>query len=49
MNNADVILEKLSNVMTSDAIILNQCESWFNLVEDIVKEKLPTINYIDLR
>jgi len=48
VNNADVILETKNFVITSDAIILNKCESWINLAYDIVSEKLPTLKYIDL-
>jgi hypothetical protein len=46
--NADIILETKSYVVTSDAIILNKCESWINLAYDIVSEKLPKLKYIDL-
>lgn len=45
--NADVILNKLDYVVTSDGIILNTCESWINLVYEIVEEELPNTSYID--
>ncbi|WP_271810172.1 DUF434 domain-containing protein [Clostridium beijerinckii] len=45
--NADVILNKLDHVVTSDGIILNTCESWINLAYEIVDEKLPNTSYID--
>lgn len=45
--NADVILEKLENVVTSDGIILNKCKSWFNTCYNIIKN-LPSQNIIDL-
>lgn len=48
VNNADVILEKLDNVITGDAIILNQCQSWYNLVAEIIKEKFQEIECVDL-
>lgn len=48
VNNADVILETKSCVITSDAIILNKCESWINLAYDIVSEKLSKLKCIDL-
>lgn len=48
VNNADVILETKSCVITSDAIILNKCESWINLAYDIICEKLPKLKHIDL-
>ncbi|MDF2541779.1 MAG: hypothetical protein K0S47_1497 [Herbinix sp.] len=49
VNNADVILEKLSNIVTSDAIILNRCISWINLAAEIIDERLPEVPFIDLR
>lgn len=36
INDVDRVLEKLSCVISSDAIILNKCESWLNLVSSIV-------------
>lgn len=48
VNNADVILQNMDNVITSDAIILNQCQSWFNLTEAIIAEKFPKLMVIDL-
>ena len=45
--NADVILNKLDHVVTSDGIILNTCESWINLAYEIVEEELPNTSYID--
>lgn len=48
VNNADVILERSRNVITSDAIILNKCESWYNLVANILQDKFPDIRSIDL-
>lgn len=46
VDNADVLLEKLECVVTSDAIILDKCKSWFNLIFQILQEKLPQISYI---
>lgn len=48
VRNADTILETKNNVVTSDAIILNKCESWINLAYEILSEKLPKLKYIDL-
>jgi hypothetical protein len=48
VNNADVILEKLSNVITGDAIILDKCKSWYNLTGDIIREKFPNLEPVDL-
>ncbi|WP_160687029.1 DUF434 domain-containing protein [Clostridium sp. C2-6-12] len=48
VSNPDVILETKGYVITSDAIILNKCESWINLAYDIIQEKLPQFKHIDL-
>lgn len=47
-DNPDVILEQLGPVITSDAIILNRCVSWYNLVPEILSEKLPDVRIIEL-
>ena len=39
-NEVDRILSKSDFVITSDAIILNQCHSWVNALEDLV-HKIP--------
>jgi hypothetical protein len=46
--NADVLLEKSEQVITSDAIILNKCSSWINLTTEIIKENLTDVKLIDL-
>jgi hypothetical protein len=48
VHNADIILEKLDNVITSDAIILNKCISWFNLTAQLLQEELPGLKIVDL-
>jgi Uncharacterized conserved protein len=48
VNNPDVILETKDYIITSDAIILNKCESWINLAYDIIQVKLPELKCIDL-
>jgi hypothetical protein len=48
INNADVILESLDNVITSDAIILNKCRSWFNLTAQLADSGFIELDYIDL-
>lgn len=48
VNNVDLILESSHQVITSDAIILNKCNSWYNLTADILAETLPDIPIIDL-
>lgn len=48
VNNADVFLENMEYVISSDAIILNKCISWINLAADIIHEKIPQANCIYL-
>lgn len=48
VDNADVILEKKDNVITSDAIILNKCISWVNLVPAIIHKKIKDTKVINL-
>lgn len=38
INDVDVTLEKLENVVTSDAIILDKCRSWVNLNAKLIEE-----------
>ncbi len=49
INNVDAILEKLDNVITSDAIILDKCVSWINLSSKIIGEIDRDYPYIDFR
>lgn len=48
VNNADVILEKLNNVVTSDATILDKCSSYFNLSKKIIDEYIKDAMIISL-
>lgn len=47
INHVDAVLEKSAHVITSDAIILDKCESWYNLTRRIIEEE-ETYHYIDL-
>lgn len=47
INNVDAVLEKLDNVITSDAIILDKCVSWVNLNANIIGEMNKDYPYID--
>ena len=38
VNNADVIFEKLDNVVSSDAVIIDKCISYFNLSREIIEK-----------
>lgn len=40
INNVDSTLEKLDNVITSDAIILDKCKSWINLNKEIIEKDI---------
>ncbi len=47
INNVDAVLEKLDNVITSDAIILDKCASWINLNARIIEGINMDYPYID--
>lgn len=47
INNVDGTLEKLENVITSDAIILDRCRSWINLNRRIIEGNIDRYSYID--
>ena len=49
VNNADVILENLDRVVTSDAAILDKCISYFDLSTYIIEKYINEANIIDLR
>jgi hypothetical protein len=46
IKEVDSTLSKLGNVITADAIILNNCKSWFNLMHKIVDESYNIISVI---
>lgn len=48
INNVDSVLSSLDYVVTSDAIILDKCISWINMVERIIKAEKGEYSYIDL-
>lgn len=47
IHNVDTVLEKLDNVVTSDAIILDKCISWFNLNKRIIENDIGKCLNID--
>lgn len=47
VNNADVILEKLDFVVTSDSAILDKCINYFNLSKAIICKYLNNITLIN--
>ena len=47
INNVDSVLEKLDNVITSDAIILDKCKSSLNLNKEIIESTMTNSWYVD--
>lgn len=47
IHNVDGMLEKLDNVITSDAIIMDKCISWMNLNKRIIEESIGKYPYVD--
>ena len=47
-NKVDAILKDKAYVVTSDAIILNECVSWINLAESIITGNIGSVKCIDL-
>lgn len=48
VNNADIVLEKLDYVVTSDATILDKCNSFVNLSKNIIYDYINEANLIFL-
>lgn len=48
INNVDALLKNKPFVITSDAIILNECISWINLTELIISKSIGNVKYVDL-
>lgn len=48
VNNPDIILEKLDRVISSDAIIIDKCISYFNMTKSIIEEYIQDANIINL-
>lgn len=46
--NADVMLHDKRNVITSDAIILNECQSWLNCAAEIIDSNIKNAPVINL-
>lgn len=47
IDNVDSVLKSKENVVSSDAIILDNCISWINLNMHIIQEKISNDNCID--
>jgi hypothetical protein len=48
ISHVDSLLEQSENVITSDAIILNKCGSWYNLGAQLINQRLLLKGIIDL-
>lgn len=48
VNSPDKQLEQCEDVISQDAIILNKCKSWYNFVAEIIHEKIPSADYVEL-
>ena len=48
VNNADVILENLDRVVSTDAVIIDKCKSYFNLASEIIRDYIKDVNIVDL-
>ena len=48
VNNADVILEKLDRVVSSDSVIIDKCISYFNLNKSIINQYIKSAELINL-
>ncbi|MCR1847993.1 MAG: DUF434 domain-containing protein [Paraclostridium sordellii] len=48
VNNPDIILEKLDRVISSDAIIIDKCISYFNMTKSIIEEYIQDANIVNL-
>ena len=48
VNNADIILEKLDRVVSSDSVIIDKCISYFNLNKSIINQYIKSAELIDL-
>lgn len=46
--NADVVLEKLDRVVSSDAVIVDKCISYFNVARSIIEEYIKDCNIVNL-
>lgn len=47
INQVDSALEKLDNVITGDAIILDKCISWINMNRQIIDDYIGEYPYVD--
>ena len=48
IHNVDSVLKQQDHVITSDAIILDDCISWFNLTREAIEQEFGDYPYIDM-
>lgn len=48
VKNADIVLEKLDRVVSSDAVIVDKCISYFNVARGIIEEYIKDCNIVNL-
>lgn len=48
VKSADVVLEKLDRVVSSDAVIVDKCISYFNVTRGIIEEYIKDCNIVNL-
>jgi len=48
VNNPDALLKSKANVVTSDAIILNDCTSWVNMGMAIISDDISGVEFLEL-
>jgi len=47
-NAVDFTLKQKSPVVTSDAIILDECQSWYNLTKAVIQRRIGEYTYLNL-
>ena len=47
IHNVDSALETMENVVTGDAIILDKCQSWFNMTREIIENVKGEYPFVD--
>ena len=47
-NAVDYLLKQQSPVITADAIILDECQSWYNMTGKIIQNHPETKSYISI-
>ncbi len=47
-NAVDFLLKQQSCVITADAIILDECQNWYNLNRKIIRTKIPDCRFVTL-